>query len=35
MRFVRFLPKTIIIYFEKKTRFDCKNYYGNNKLANI
>lgn len=32
---MRFLSKALIICFEKKVEFDCKNNYGYNKLANF
>lgn len=35
MRRMRFLPKTIIVYFGKKTGFDDKNHHLYNKLPNF
>ena len=35
MRYLRFLPKIIIVYSGEKTGFDYKNYYKHNKLANF
>ena len=35
MGHVRFLPKAVTVYFEKKEGFDCKNNNGYGKLGNF
>lgn len=35
MRYVRFLPKAITVYFREEEKFDCKNNHKSSKLANF